>query len=87
MSVLRKYRKTIEKTNLYFDPEMYNNIVGSLVLSHYVLSLLKGETVDKENIKKVWKKFGLKGFFVVPLQPQTKKTRGDDKGHGFVLSS
>ena len=56
MSVLRKYRKTIEKTNLYFDPEMYNNIVGSLVLSHYVLSLLKGETVDKENIKKVWKK-------------------------------
>lgn len=56
MSVLRKYRKTIEKTNLYFDPEMYNNIVGSLVLSHYVLSLLKGEAVDKENIKKVWKK-------------------------------
>ena len=29
----------------------------------------------------------MKGFFVVPLQPQTKKTRGDDKGHGFVLSS
>ena len=45
-----------------------------------------GDVVKKLE-KKVWKKFGLKGFFVVPLQPQTKKTRGDDKGHGFVLSS
>lgn len=55
MSVLRKYRKQVNKSNLRFAPEMYNNILGSLVITHYMLNKLEGNELDVSAIKAKWK--------------------------------
>ena len=55
MSILRKFRKNVRQSTLRFDPGMYNNVLGSLVITHYVLRTLDGEVVDVNKIKRTWK--------------------------------
>ena len=55
MSILRKYRKQVKNSNLRFAPEMYNNILGSLVITHYILNKLEGNELDVDAIKAKWK--------------------------------
>lgn len=61
MSVLRKFRKQVKKSNLRFAPEMYNNILGSLVITHYMLNKLEGNEPDVNAIKAKWKQLVKKG--------------------------
>ena len=55
MSILRKFRKNVRQSTLRFDPAMYNNVLGSLVITHYVLRTLDGEETDVNKIKSTWK--------------------------------
>lgn len=55
MSILRKYRKQVNNNNLRFAPEMYNNVVGSLIITHYILNKLEGNELDVSAIKAKWK--------------------------------
>ena len=55
MSILRKYRKQVKNSNLRFAPEMYNNVVGSLVITHYILNKLDGNELDVGAIRAKWK--------------------------------
>ena len=55
MSILRKYRKQVKNNSLRFVPEMYNNILGSLVITHYILNKLEGNELDVDAIKAKWK--------------------------------
>ena len=55
MSILRKYRKQVKNSNLRFDAEMYNNALGSLVITHYILNILDGNELDVGAIKAKWK--------------------------------
>lgn len=59
MSVLRKFRKSVEKDMLMFPLEMYNNTLGSLVITHYILAEVKP---DVNAIKKQWKKLRKSGI-------------------------
>lgn len=60
MSTLRKFRKSVKKSTLRFDPAMYNNVLGSLVITHYVLRTLDGEDVDINKIRTTWRKLSKK---------------------------
>ena len=60
MGTLRKFRKKVMKSNLRFDADMYNNILGSLVITHYVLRTLDGEETDVNKIRATWKKLSKK---------------------------
>ena len=55
MSILRKYRKQVKNRNLRFEAEMYNNVLGSLVITHYILNKLDGNEFDVGAIKAKWK--------------------------------
>lgn len=55
MSTLRKFRKNVRQSILRFDPAMYNNVLGSLVITHYILRTLDGEEIDVDKIKSTWK--------------------------------
>lgn len=55
MGVLRKYKKGLQKNSLQFPMEMYTNVVGSLVLTHYILNKLEGNELDVGAIKAKWK--------------------------------
>ena len=55
MSILRRYRKQVNKSNLTFALEMYNNVVGSLIITHYMLNKLDGNEPDVNAIKTTWK--------------------------------
>lgn len=59
MSSLHSLRKNISKSTLTFDPDMYTNIVGSLVVTNYILTEDKPEVKD---IKKKWKSIKKKGL-------------------------
>lgn len=59
--MLRKFRKQVKKSNLRFAPEMYNNILGSLVITHYMLNKLEGNEPDVDAIKTKWKQLVKKG--------------------------
>ena len=59
--MLRRFRKQVKKSNLRFAPEMYNNILGSLVITHYMLNKLEGNEPDVETIKTKWKSLVKKG--------------------------
>ena len=59
--MLRKFRKQVKKSNLRFAPEMYNNILGSLVITHYILNKLEGNEPDVDAIKAKWKQIVKKG--------------------------
>ena len=60
MGTLRKFRRSIEKSILRFDPTMYNNVLGSLVITHYILRTLDGEEIDISKIKSTWRKLSKK---------------------------
>ena len=67
MSILRKFRKNVRQSILRFDSAMYNNVLGSLVITHYVLRTLDGEETDVNKIKSTWKKLSKKkdlGFWI-----------------------
>lgn len=61
MSTLRKFRKTIKEVNpnLSFPVDMYNNIVGSLVITCYMFS---NNPPEKSDIVNQWKKIKKKGL-------------------------
>ena len=59
MSSLHSFRKNISKSTLTFDPDMYTNVVGSLVITNYILNEDKPEIKD---IKKKWKSLKKKGL-------------------------
>lgn len=61
MSILRKFRKNVTKSCLKFDVDMYNNILGTLVITHYVLNMLDGVELDVAKIKAKWKALVKKG--------------------------
>ena len=52
MSSLHSMKKEIAKNNLMFAPEMYNNLLGSVVISAYILSEEKPSLLE---IKKKWR--------------------------------
>lgn len=60
MGTLRKFRKSVENSILRFDPTMYNNVLGSLVITHYILRTLDGEEIDTGKIKSTWRKLSKK---------------------------
>lgn len=59
---MRKFRKNVQKTVLRFDPEMYNNTLGSLIITHYILSEFDGDNMNVAEIKKTWKQIRKKGI-------------------------
>lgn len=61
MSTLRKFRKNVTKSCLKFDVDMYNNILGTLVITHYILNKLDGVDLDVVTIKAKWKSLVKKG--------------------------
>ena len=70
MSVLRKFKKGVTKSPLQFDTAMYNNVLGSLVITHYILGELYGpmcdasgtdEVYDVKKVKNTWRKLVKKG--------------------------
>lgn len=57
MSLLRKYKKAVKVTTLRFDPDMYNNVLGSLIITHYILDVIdENNTYNIKDIKKTWRK-------------------------------
>jgi hypothetical protein len=54
MSILRKMRKNVTERTFLFDAEMYNNPLGSLVITHYIISLWDNEPLNIESIKILW---------------------------------
>lgn len=52
MSSLHSMKKEIAKNNLLFAPEMYNNLLGSVVISAYILSEEKPSLLE---IKQKWR--------------------------------
>ena len=55
MGMLHALRKQVKNSNLRFAPEMYNNVLGSLVITHYILNKLDGNELDVGAIKAKWK--------------------------------
>ena len=55
MGMLHAFRKQVKNSNLRFAPEMYNNVLGSLVITHYILNKLDGNELDVGAIKAKWK--------------------------------
>ena len=55
MGMLHALRKQVKNSNLRFAPEMYNNVLGSLVITHYILNKLDGNELDVGTIKAKWK--------------------------------
>lgn len=53
MSSLHSIKKEIAKNNSMFVPEMYNNILGSIIISAYILSEEKPSLTET---KKMWRK-------------------------------
>ena len=54
--MLKKVRKNANSYNTIFNAEMYNNTLGSLIVTHYILHLLEtGEKLDTNEINKRWK--------------------------------
>ena len=55
MGMLHALRKQVKNSNLRFDANMYNNVLGSLVITHYILNKLDGNELDVDAIKAKWK--------------------------------
>ena len=55
MGMLHALRKQVKNSNLRFASEMYNNVLGSLVITHYILNKLDGNELDVGAIKAKWK--------------------------------
>lgn len=53
--MLHAFRKQVKNNNLRFAPEMYNNVLGSLAITHYMLNKLEGNELDVGAIKAKWK--------------------------------
>ena len=53
--MLHALRKQVKNSNLRFASEMYNNVLGSLVITHYILNKLDGNELDVGAIKAKWK--------------------------------
>ena len=55
MGMLHALRKQVKNSGLRFAPEMYNNVLGSLVITHYMLNKLDRNELDVGAIKAKWK--------------------------------
>lgn len=55
MGMLHAFRKQVKNNSLRFAPEMYNNVLGSLVITHFMLNKLEGNELDVGAIKAKWK--------------------------------
>lgn len=55
MGILRKFRKSVNKSTMLFPLDMYSNVLGSLIITHYILYKLEGVELDLDFIKKKWK--------------------------------
>ena len=66
-SILKKYAKSVSKNSFIFEEDMYNNTLGSLVVTHYILGKLNddNEPADVNEIKRVWKSLKKKGKVTV----------------------
>lgn len=53
-NALKKYRKNLAKSSYRFDMDMYNNILGSLVISNWAVTEQKENDID--TINKIWKR-------------------------------
>ena len=53
--MLHALRKQVKNSGLRFAPEMYNNVLGSLVITHYILNKLDRNELDVGAIKAKWK--------------------------------
>lgn len=62
MGMLRKYRRQIKKNIFRFPMDMYTNVVGSLVITHYILNKMNGNEIDVNAIKATWKHIVKKGM-------------------------
>lgn len=58
-SALKRLEKRINNNSLIFPQEMYNNTLGSLVITHYILS---DDKPDPIQLKKTWNKLKRKGL-------------------------
>ena len=61
MGMLHAFRKQVKNNNLRFDANMYDNVLGSLIITHYILNKLDGVELDVNDIKTRWKKLVKKG--------------------------
>ena len=59
--MLHALRKQVKNSNLRFDANMYDNVLGSLIITHYILNKLDGVELDVNDIKTRWKKLVKKG--------------------------
>ena len=59
--MLHALRKQVKNSNLRFDANMYDNVLGSLITTHYILNKLDGVELDVNDIKTRWKKLVKKG--------------------------
>ena len=59
--MLHAFRKQVKNNNLRFDANMYDNVLGSLIITHYILNKLDGVELDVNDIKTRWKKLVKKG--------------------------
>lgn len=59
--MLHALRKQVKNSNLRFDANMYDNVLGSLIITHYMLNKLDGVELDVNDIKTRWKKLVKKG--------------------------
>lgn len=55
MGMLRKYRRQVKKNIFRFPMDMYNNVLGSLIITHYMLYQLENTPVDLQEIRKRWR--------------------------------
>lgn len=56
---LRHIKKNIKKDCFFFERDMYNDFVGSIVITSYILN---GQTADRKAIRKQWKSIKRKGL-------------------------
>ena len=60
-NALKKYRKNLAKSSYRFDMDMYNNILGSLVISNWAVTEQKENEID--TINKIWKRLKKNGRY------------------------
>lgn len=60
-SIARKYVKEIKANSMKFPPDMYNNIVGSLVITNWILSQPEQQPAT-DFIRSVWRRLKRTGL-------------------------
>lgn len=63
-SLTKRMSKKVKDPSLQFEPDLYTNIVGSLIITHYILRTLNTnqDSLSKQEINKRWKKLKKDGL-------------------------